>query len=223
MMLKTLLPPSLGLLALTTMLPAQADSGLFCNGMPSEKPQDVAKIAQVSAQKAYFYYYEYPEDDGPESQFSDGSFRKSKNYLVTGDRLVVGPESFGHRCGTFINKKGQETTRWLRADQLKIVPAGPAADWQGEWFSNVSKRKLVINGKRAEYEFWGGGSDPGRMSFDFPFKAPADHQDAVLISPEPTDSPCRLTLHRLEDYLILSGGDSCGLINANPDGVMRKR
>lgn len=87
----------------------------------------------------------------------------------------------------------------------------------------MGKIKFVINGKRAEYEFWGGGSEPGRISFDFPFKASAGHQDAVPVSPQPTDSPCWLTLHRLEDYLILSGGDSCGLINANPDGVMRKR
>lgn len=73
------------------------------------------------------------------------------------------------------------------------------------------------------YQFIGGGSDPGRISTVFPFTMPVNQQDAQLIAPQPTDAPCELKLHRLGEYLIITNGESCGLMNANPDGVLRKR
>ncbi|HDJ1442402.1 TPA: hypothetical protein PPN70_004873 [Serratia rubidaea] len=201
---------------------AAAESGLFCHGMEDEQPQDRAQLAEITT-KSYFFNYRYPDDWNDNPKLENGQLRQESRYLIAGDRLVVGPEQRGYRCGYYINGKGIQTANWIKADTLRVLSDVVPADWRGVWVSNDGQRQLKITARQAEYQFIGGGSDPGRISTVFPFSVPASQVDAQLTSPPPTDAPCKLKLHRLGEYLIITNGESCGLMNANPDGVLRKR
>ncbi|MBU3893702.1 hypothetical protein KH388_13430 [Serratia rubidaea] len=211
------------LLSATIYVPsAAAESGLFCHGMQDEQPQDRAQLAEITA-KSYFFDYRYPDDWNENPKLENGHLQQGRSYLIAGDRLVVGPEQRGYRCSYYINGKGTQTANWLKADTLRVLPDVTPADWRGVWVSSDSHRQLKITSRQAVYQFIGGGSDPGRISTVFPFTMPVNQQDAQLIAPHPTDAPCELKLHRLGEYLIITNGESCGLMNANPDGVLRKR
>lgn len=211
------------LLSATAYAPlAAAESGLFCHGMEDEQPQDRAQLAEITT-KSYFFNYRYPDDWNDNPKLENGQLRQGNSYLIAGDRLVVGPEQRGYRCGYYINGKGIQTANWIKADTLRMLSDVAPADWRGLWVSSDSHRWLKITARHAEYQFTGGGSDPGPLNTLFPFTAPMNQQDAQLISPQPTDAPCKLKLHRLGEYLIITNGESCGLMNANPDGVLRKR
>lgn len=209
-------------LALTCSLPAVADSGLSCYGAQDEQPQDRAQLAEITVKSA-FYDYRYPSDWNDNPNLENGHFQQGRNYLVPGDRLVVGPEQRGYRCGYYISAKGRQTANWIKADSVRVLDNVAPTGWQGYWVSNDSRRQLIVTKKRAEYQFVGGGQDPSRISFTFPFTEPAINQDALLVAQQPTDTPCELKLHRLGEYLIITNGESCAMTNANPDGVLRKR
>jgi hypothetical protein len=209
-------------LVLTCSLPAFAESGLFCHGASDEQSQDRAQLAE-SISKSYFYDYRYPDDWNDNPKLENGHFKQARQYLVSGDRLVVGPEQRGYRCGYYISDKGIQTANWVKADAVRVLDAVSPADWQGEWSTSDSHRQLKITKNQAKYEFVGGGREPGNLRFIFPFTLPKNRQDVRLVSRQPTDTPCALELQRLGEYMIVTNGVSCGLDNADPDGVLRKR
>ena len=167
---------------------------------------------------------------------------RDKAFVVPGDRVVAGRTQADFTCVDYVGAKGAGRAGWLATARLvrEDPAAGAADDWSGTWIGTEAEiaikpgraGRLSVHGD-ATY----GALDPERVKrgavnvgeFDGDV-APAGSRLAFDVGPDATlpfdkgdDTDCKVSMRRLEPFLLVDDNNMCGGMNVTFRGVYRRK
>ena len=189
-----------------------SDTEDFSVGVVSGKP----------GQKVHFY------NDFEENCPVNESCRE-KSYVVPGDKLIVSRTYKNYVCSWYTPAKGEPTTGWIEAENVKLTPANSkplASAWLGNWryFDNnialtggKSGGKVTVKGNA----FWKGQGDNIHIG-EVDDKAVPKGNFLKLGDNATDEFACKVTMILVDKFLVVSDNNNCGGANVTFTGVYRR-
>jgi len=192
----------------------------------------LARVSGGKNQRTYFYGVNGEDFTFPINA-SDTKIRRTKSYLVSGDRVLILTSNDKWACSWFQPQRGKGTIGLLPLKKLRdvIVDKPKTNDWTGTWyFANVAKIYIRRGTRRASLRIRGdatGQTRHGKIHSDwseFVDAEPSVNRIRLMLGQRvvPGDD-CEITIRLLGRYLVVSDNQYCGVGRITFDGVYRKR
>lgn len=166
---------------------------------------------------------------------------REKAFLVARDVVVTQPSEIGgFVCSTFVNARGHETTGWLPAEALEVVPFGAptASSYVGRWQRTEAvitikagrNGGVVVDGAAT----WG-AQDRGRAARGavntgeiggagrFVGNTVLVADDDVKTFQTAPDTACAVQMRVVANYLLVQDNGACGGANVSFTGIYVRR
>jgi hypothetical protein len=162
---------------------------------------------------------------------------REKEYLVSGDEVVVLGGTADFVCAGYVGKNGNGEYNWLPRAALTLVQQRPAIelrDWAGSWRNGeeqkirisqiIGSNKLKIEGNattgQGRYTHVGGLDaeviqNGASLSFGMGEFGTLSYEDADEVD-------CRVRMRRLGPYLLVKDNLKCGDANVSFSDVYRR-
>ncbi|MBV1702099.1 MAG: hypothetical protein KGQ46_09800 [Hyphomicrobiales bacterium] len=166
-----------------------------------------------------------------------------KDYLVSGDPVLVNAREGEFSCGEYVNAKGLVRAGWLPTAALVAAADAGSKDFSGQWRGNVEQKITIKVGKapgmmvlHGDATF--GALDPDRVkrggvnigSFDATARSQgdslaftADEGSGTLPYDKGDAMACRIRMRRLGPFLLVEDNRNCGGNNVSFTGDYRRK
>lgn len=204
--------------------PGAASDARFCrNGLFPREQADLTLgvIKAINGQKVHFYR----DDEGCPSLQSQCARRE---YLVSGDQVLVGKHTGSWACVWYFGKK-HEFVAWVPKRNVNAVQAPPFPaidDWIGDWVYHANRIHLYMDDSsgrpavRSELRWDGGTTSTGDTIAHYGgMRGTLDVAGARATAVE---GSCKLTLARIGEFLVADDNGNCGGANVRHGGVFRR-
>jgi hypothetical protein len=201
------------------------DEDMCRNGMFPSLLKNSRLAVFVSEAKSRLYFF-----DDMEGCPSRGAACQSKNYVLTGDELIVGKQHGDWSCVWYSGKK-HETVGWVLNSQLQFVEVNKHPDWRGKWKQYAYPGYISIARKAGHYYVLGNTKWIGAQLADGTRVEHVGELDGVLevetnfaysgaaTSDSNDKQTCGAEYVRLGKFLIVHDNSLCGGLNVRFDGV----
>ncbi len=211
---------------LTTQIFGQLDGNPenFCrNGFFPRESKDYSLAAVKGRKGEKIYFYGDERGDCPKNKNC-----RLKSYVIPNDEVIVSRKFGNFACVWFQPKKGSETVGWVSLQKLKFLNLLQSFDEiTGNWNFYGNDIKIVKTANSGVYKvsgnaFWKGLGDNihiGELDGEAKFA-----ERTLKYGAEETDEyACKVTMHLIGKYLIVSDNLNCGGANVTFSGVYRRK
>ena len=192
----------------------------------------LARVTGGKNQRTYFYGVS-GEDFSFPINASDTNMRRTKSYLVSGDKVLILKSNDKWACSWFQPPRGKGTIGLLPIKTLRdvIVDKPKTNDWTGIWYFASSAKLYIRQGTRRGFLRIRGAAEAltrhGRIHNDWSeFVAAQPSINRIRLNLGQRTVPgddCEITIRLLGRYLVASDNKQCGVGHITFDGVYRKR
>ena len=165
-----------------------------------------------------------------------------KDFLVSGDQVLVSAHAGDYSCGEYVNAKGLVRAGWLPTALLVAAPVTKPKSFIGHWRGNVEQAINIRPGKlqgtidlHGEATF--GALDPVRVknggvnigSFHAMLRpqsdtlAFTDGDSGTMTFDKAKQYTCHIRMRRLGDFLLVEDNHNCGGNNVSFTGDYRRK